>query len=147
MNAVIPLLAAFAGCVLAVLLDQAQFSLHMQAARTGVLDTWYLGALPITILFAAVLLGSAWAVAIRPRSPRWTGLLIAILAFVLLLALPFLATRLPPLEATLGRAILRSELLLRGAAPTSFLMIQICTLLLSGLWALVRRVPDEPPAP
>src|SRR3989304_2978526 len=117
MDAFIPFIAALAASVLAVLLDQAQLSLHMQAAQTGSLATWYLRATPITILFAGILLASAWLVALRPRSPRWVGLVIAILALVLLLTLPFLATGLRPFEAFFRRAILRSELLLRASAP------------------------------
>jgi hypothetical protein len=46
---------------------------------------------------------------------------------------------LSPLEGALGRPLLRSQVLLREAAPSSFFMIQTGAIALSSLYALFRR--------
>jgi hypothetical protein len=140
MNALIPVLAALAAWASALVLDWGQYLVHIRAARAGTTPTWYWGALPLTLIFAAVLLASIWAIAFRPGSPKWVGLLVvAVISLLLLVGLPFVATGLAPFEAMFRRPLVRSELLLREAAPTSFLMVQTSAIFLSGPVALLRR--------
>lgn len=146
MNTLVPIGAALVAWTFAVVLDSAHFALHLRAAQASTSAAWYWGGLPLTILFAAILIASGWAIGFRRESPRWVGLPIAFLAFVLMVGLPFVTTGLAPFEALLRRPLIRSALLLREAAPTSLFMIQTSAILLSGLIALFhRREPAIPP--
>jgi hypothetical protein len=141
MNTVLPIVAALAALASSFIMDRALRMIHIRAAQTSTLATWYLGGLAIALLFVALLLTSAWAIALRNRTPRWVGLLIAVLALFLVLGLPVAASGLSPMENLLQRPLLRSELLLLEAAPDSLLMLQTIALLISGLCALVRPQP------
>ena len=138
MNTLLPIVAALVALASSFIADRALRSIHIRAAQTSTLATWYWGGLAITLLFVAILLASAWAIALRNRTPRWVGLLIAVFALFLSLGLPVAASGLFPLENLLQRSLFRSELLLLEAAPDSLFMIQTIALLISGSCALVR---------
>ncbi len=142
MNALLPIITALVALASSILMDRALRLIHIRAAQTSTLAAWYWGGIPIALLFVAILFASVWVIALRSRTPRWVGLLVAGLALLLLLALPVAASGLSPLANLLQRPLLRSELLLLEAAPGSLLMLQTIALLFSGFWALLR--PHRP---
>lgn len=139
MSTLLPVITTLVALVASFFMDRALRSIRIYTAQTLTPTAWFLGGLVITFLFVVILLTSVWMIALRNRTPRWVGLLIAVLALLLFLGLPIAASGLFPFgENIFHQPFLPSELLLLEAAPDSFFMIQTIALLISGLYALIR---------
>jgi len=143
MNALVAFISALLAMASAIAFDQSLELMRKRSADTFIIGPRLWAGTAVDLLFASVMLGTTWMIAVRFRPPRWASLALALLAGITVTTLPLAFSGLSFLQPALSGMLRAFGLNITDFFPGTLPSLQATSIILASVYAFLRTAQGK----